>query len=99
MIPDPLLIRLLLVRGAGLWLGIRLMLAFVGVALYGHLGGPGGPMTAVVIAVLTGVLALVDQRRRGEVHLFCNPGISRTVVATLAAIPALAAETVIRFAL
>lgn len=97
MIPDLVLIRLLVVRGAGLWVGIRLMLAFVGVALYGH-AGAGGPMTAIVIAALTGVLALVDQRRRGEVDLFRNLGISRTVVATLAAVPALAAEALIRVA-
>lgn len=98
MIPDALLIRLLLVRGAGLWVGIRLMLAFVGFALYGH-ARPGGPMTALMVAGLTGVLALVDQRRRGEVDFFCNLGISRTVVAALAAVPALAAEALIRVTL
>lgn len=75
------------------------MLAFVGVALYGHVAGPGGPMTGFAVAALTGVLALVDQRRRGEVDFFCNLGISRGLVATLAAVPALAAEAVIRVAL
>lgn len=98
LVIDPLLIRMMVVRGAVLWLGVRVMLAVVGVALYGHVA-PGGPTTAIIIAALTGVLALVDQRRRGEVDFFCNLGISRTLVAMLAAVPALAAEAVIRVAL
>jgi len=95
MVPDWLLIRLLLVRGLLLWLGVRLSFALIGFALYGHPPAAFGPMTVLFIVGLTGVLALVDQRRRGEVDLFSNLGISRTVVATLAAVPALAAEVTI----
>ena len=99
MVPDWLLIRLLLARGLILWLGVRLSFALIGFALYGHLPTAFGPMTVLFIVGLTGVLALVDQRRRGEVDLFGNLGISRAVMATVAAVPALAGEVAIRVAL
>lgn len=99
MVPDWLLIRLLLGRGLILWLGVRISFALIGFALYGHLPTALRPMTMLFIVGLTGVLALVDHRRRGEVGLFGNLGISRPVVATLAAVPALAGEVAISVAL
>jgi hypothetical protein len=99
MVPDWLLIRLLLGRGFILWLGVRLIFALIGFALYGHLPTAFGPITVLFIVGLTGVLVFVDQRRRGEVDLFGNLGISRTVMVTLAAVPALAAEVAISVAL
>ncbi len=99
MVPDWLVIRLLLGRGLILWLGVRLIFGLIGFALYGHLPTAFGPMTVLFIVGLTGGLALVDQRRRGEVDLFGNLGISRAVMATVAAVPALAGEVAIRIAL
>lgn len=91
MRPSSLLVRKYLARGAGLWVGVRL-LASATLVMAGEDPLRAGFLTTIFIAVAACTLALLDAYVRRERALLENLGVSRRMLVTLFAGPALAGE-------
>lgn len=88
-LPHPAFLRGILVRGAGIWLGVRGLLLFVGLTV-------ATAPVALAIVALTAWLATLDGRRHGETVLLANLGIPEWRLAAVAAAPPAVFETAVR---
>lgn len=96
MRPNSLIVRKYLARGAGLWLGVRLMAsaAFV-MAESDPLNI--GPTATVLIIVAASTVSLIDVHIRRERALLENLAVSRQALIGLFAGPAVAGELALLF--
>jgi len=92
-VPDRLFLKAFLVRAALLWLGIRMMVAFVGLPRATLLLPTGVGVSALVVMV-TVALSGLEYRRRGEFLLLGSMGCSPGLLLGLSAIPALPLEAI-----
>jgi len=92
-IPDRVFLGPMLLRGIGIWTGIR-VLVVLGGALIAQ-APPTLQVTPAAAAWLTaiaGLLGLLESRRRNEHILHANLGVGQPVLAAIAALPAALAE-------
>ena len=95
--------RAILLRAVVIWIGMKLVVtsaAAAGAAARGEVLGfretlSLAPSAALLLAAFVAGLTLMDARRRNELLFLANLGVSRSVIASLAAIPAVAFEIVL----
>lgn len=99
-LPERSLAISLALRGAGLWLALRIVFMFVS----GGIAGPRPGALALSIPAafwlvgLTGALALADTRRRNQDRFLANLGVSEAVIVVVSMLPAAVPETLIGLA-
>lgn len=91
MLPDTMFTRSILVRGAFLWAGIRLLVGFSGLLAGQFLVPTGVPVSILVIVATVGVAA-IELRRQNEFLLLGSLGHGPSVLLLLSAIPAVPLE-------
>ena len=87
MWPNPILLRAYLLRGALIWLGVRMIVAVI-VSLAG-----GSPLqlsaaTSLEVVAISVILGFVEFSRRRERALVANLGVSRLVLFWMYLFPA-----------
>lgn len=96
-LPPPPYPRILLLRGVGLWVGVRLMTCVL--LLLRQPPGPPGPLDGAIAVVAVGAMALLDARRRGETTLLANLAVGPWPLAALPMAAALPLELALLAAL
>ncbi len=92
MIPPPLYTRAIVLRAAGLWLGVRLVIAAIGLPAL-TLFLPIGPTESTLIIGIALLLAMREFHLRGEWLLLANLGSSAETALLLSAAPVVPLET------
>ena len=98
--------RAILLRGVVIWFVMKLVVtgAAAAAAAEGLLPGEArnfgdvlglSPSAALMLATIVALITLIDARRRNELLFLANLGVSRGVIASLAATPAIAFEIVL----
>ncbi len=96
MVPNAILVRTRLRRGATIWVAARAALALVLLPAGGNPLRLGAP-AALVFVALCAIAGTLDEVRMGESVLISNLGVTRAWCVLLDAAPALAGELVMRF--
>lgn len=104
MLPAPRFTCAFLWRATVIWFGLKAVVTGAARALGAREPGATDPLrqalqlapvTVVALAAVVAALTLIDARRRNELLFLGNVGVSRGVIAGLAAIPVLAAEVIL----
>ena len=85
-LPDRLFIRAFILRAIGLWLGLRVLVALLGLP-GGTLVVPTGIIASVWIIATTAILCAIEFRRRGEFLLLASLGHSPVLLVVLSTLP------------
>ena len=96
MVPNAILVRTRLRRGATIWAAARAALALVLLPAGGNPLRLGAP-AALAFVALCAVACTVDEVRMGEGVLISNLGVTRGWCVLLDVAPALAGELAMRF--
>jgi hypothetical protein len=100
-LPDKMLLRIIIVRALGIWIGVRLTAAVGAAFAFGATGLamfrqslPG----AVLMVAVSGTLSVIDLRRRREEVMLANLEVGTSTYLLVGLVPMLIAEFVLRVA-
>ncbi len=94
MLPNPMLVRTRMIRGAASWVAIRALLG-IGLAMAGFDPVRLRPTVSLGVIALCVVAAAIDEMRHGEGVLIGNLGVSRLWCAAIDVVPPLLGELVV----
>lgn len=94
MLPNRLIVRAYAVRGFTLWLLTRLLISGF-LLMAGENPFAVSPIALVYIVLISAVASVVETKRRHELTLLGNLGVSRRQLAAFFTVPAIAGEMLI----